>query len=63
MLLEKRVIVTVEADTMVVVETALVGDEVLISVAERVSMTGLPPEVVDSGVGDGGWDPQAPMPV
>jgi len=48
---------------MVVVEIALVGDEVLISVAERVSMTGLPPEVVDSGVGDGGWDPQAPMPV
>ncbi len=56
-------IVSVEVDPMVVVKIALVGDAVLISVAERVSMTGLPPEVVDSGVGDGSWDPQAPMPV
>jgi hypothetical protein len=63
MLLEEIVTVIVEADTVVVVEIAIVSDAVLISVAERVSMTELPPEVVEFGVGDGGWDPQAPMPV
>ncbi len=46
----KKVRVTVEADTMVVVEIGIVSNAVFISVADGVSVTRLLPGVVEFGV-------------